>query len=1178
MQGWGTIIVAISYLLFLFVVASYGDRRRATGQNLRQRPTIYALSLAIYCTSWTFFGSVGLATTSGLDFLAIYVGPVLMITLGAPLLSHIISIAKSERITSIADFIASRYGKSTTVGALAASIAVLGIVPYIALQLKAISTSVEIMVTQYQPSVLSVDGPPVDTSIFVSILLAVFAVLFGTRHADATEHQDGLMLAVATESIIKLLAFLAVGVFVTYYIFDGFGDLVQQAQTSAFVSEEFYGGINPLNFLVLTLLSGFAFLLLPRQFHVGVVENHSKADLKTARWMFPLYLVLINLFVVPVAIAGMLKFGRSVDADTYVLALPISAGADFISLTVFIGGLSAATAMVIVACVALAIMISNNMILPLMLRRDGGRRLRDMAPVLLNIRRTAIFIILALAYIYYQAAGDSAALAAIGLLSFAAVAQFAPAFIGGMLWRRATARGAVWGMIAGFGMWLYTLFIPTLLDANAPLLVEGAFGIEWLRPQALFGTTAAPLDHGVFFSLLANTLAFIIASLTRKPKAIERLQANTFWIRGQSGTSPMAQSGAVVTVAELRATISNYLGYERCERAFEGYFNTRNLPYDTREIATGDLIHFSEQLLASAIGAASSRLVISLLLKKHEPAAETTIQLLDDASEAIQYNRDLLQTALDQVEQGISVFDRDFKLSSWNRQFRQLLALPTHMGQAGLPLSALSDELSRHIEHYDPKTDDLVKKLLDTREPFIVSLAETGRIVEVETKSVPDGGLVISWNDITEREEASRALQEANETLERRVRERTEELTRLNEDLALAREAAETANVGKTRFLAAVGHDILQPLNAARLYASSLAEHLNDDQNQRLALNVDESLESVEDILGSVLAISRLDAGVLTPNVTEFEVDRLFRRLDIEFRPSADAKGLAFEVVSNDFHIRSDYSLLRRLLQNLVSNAIKYTESGSIRLDARVVRNRILIEVKDTGSGIHRDDHVHVFEEFKRLDAGKKAASGLGLGLSIVKRLSDTLGHELTFESKPGKGSAFCVAVPLVVAKAEVSNEIKIEPSKDLDFSNLIVFCIDNEPRILDGMKTLLQGWGCTVHTYEHSSQLLQDLAKHRPHILIADYHLDNENGLDVIESARALNRQNDAADITAALVTADRSASVRLSAKAAEVALMNKPLKPAALRAMFAQLLKSAQSNSEKMSTSQTAGHEAAE
>ncbi len=1169
MQAWGIVFAAIAYLLFLFVVASYGDRRRAlhTSGKSKSRSAIYALSLAVYCTSWTFFGSVGLAAVSGLDFLAIYLGPVLMITVGYPLFSHIIKVAKEERITSIADFIASRYGKSTAVGALAAIIAVLGTVPYIALQLKAISNSVDTMIGQFESSVLGAPGAHVGTSFFVSLLLAIFAILFGTRHADATEHQQGLMLAVATESIIKLLAFLAVGLFVTFYLFDGVGDLIFQAQESSFVTSRFTAEITPSKFLIFTLLSFCAFVLLPRQFHAGVVENHSIEEVKTARWMFPLYLLLINLFVIPVAIAGMLSFGSSVDADNYVLALPLMNDAWPVSLLVFVGGLSAATAMVIVACVALAIMISNNLVLPLILRHPKinylGRR-QDMANKLLNIRRTSIFIILALAYAYFQVAGDSAALASIGLLSFAAIAQFAPAFFLGMFWRRPTELSALLGMAIGFAVWAYTLFLPTILDPASSLLEFGPFGLEWLRPQALFGFDATPLNHGVIFSLMANTITFCLASFIRQPKPIERMQAGVFWILGHRSAKIMEREGRSVTVSELEHVVANYLGEERCKRAFQAFYQSNGIEHDSKDLAGDDVILHAEQLLASAIGAASSRLVMSLLLKKLDPAGESTIQLLDDASEAIQYNRDLLQTALDQVDQGISVFDKDFRLSSWNTQFRALLDIPMELGQAGTPLTVLANAIAYNTNQALGSSEDLTKQLLKTDKPSQITLSNSGRIIEILTKTVPDGGLVISWNDTTEKAVAAQALQEANETLERRVKERTEELTRLNQDLASAREAADAANSSKTKFLAAVGHDILQPLNAARLYTSSLVEHLAKSPSRKLAGNIDDALESVEDILGAVLAISRLDSGTLAPNITSFPVARMFSKLEMEFRPIADAKGLKLTIINNRFHVESDYSLLRRLLQNLVSNAIKYTESGTITLDAKVKRNTIVFEVSDTGEGINKEDRKIIFEEFKRLDAGKKSAPGLGLGLSIVQRLAATLGHTISLISTPGKGSTFKVSAPLSVAEDHTNAIVKKRPLAKSDLSGLTVFCIDNEPRILDGMVSLLGGWGCDVHTFERSEELNKAMRKTVPHIIVADYHLDHETGLEVIETIR---RQL-GSEFPAVLITADRSAGIRKAAEEADVVLMKKPLRPAALRALLTRLLKSSALKREGKST----------
>ncbi|MEO1398437.1 MAG: ATP-binding protein, partial [Pseudomonadota bacterium] len=736
---------------------------------------------------------------------------------------------------------------------------------------------------------------------------------------------------------------------------------------------------------------------------------------------------------------------------------------------------------------------------------------------------------------------------------FVAVAQFAPAFFIGFFWRSGTARGALAGMVIGFATWVYTLFLPTLLGPESSIMLNGPLGLEFLRPHGLLYTSFDPLTHGVLVSLGLNTLAYWAISRLKAPEAIERMQANAFWFFGSHQPDYSGDPLNEVSVADLRYTIANYLGHVRAKKAIDAYFETSGAFLDTRDKANDELIRYAEQVLASAIGGASARLVMSLLVQRAETVPETTIRLLDDASSALHHNHELLQTALDQVEQGISVFDRDFKLSSWNRQFRLLLELPMELGQSGTRLSDLAEAIAERTSFTAAPGKDLVKLLLDKDNLTYLTVNRTNRIIEVQTRTVPDGGVVISWNDMTERATAARALQIANESLERRVNERTEELTRLNSDLAKAHQTAETANLGKTRFLAAVGHDILQPLNAARLYTSSLVERLEEEDSSDLAKNIDTSLESVEEILGSVLAISRLDAGALTPNVTEFSIKRLFKTIEVEFSPVAQSKGLKLDVRPNGFGVRSDYALLRRLLQNLVSNGIKYTDKGTVTLDAHVSRDRLIFTVTDTGLGIADADREAIFEEFRRLDAGKDVAGGLGLGLSIVKRIADTLNHPLNFSSQPGEGSTFSVSAPLslqVMQEEEVPASGKTKAQKPVPVR---VLCIDNEPRILDGMRVLLEGWGCEVTTFGSSEGLVERLDAIRPEIVLADYHLDTETGLDVISIVRA----HIGPDLAAVLITADRSASVRKMAQAADVTMLNKPLKPAALRAVVRQAMR---------------------
>ncbi|MEX1083595.1 MAG: hybrid sensor histidine kinase/response regulator, partial [Xanthobacteraceae bacterium] len=447
LPGWAVIAVALGYIGLLFAIASFGDRIGPLDRKTRSRLLIYPLSLAIYCTSWTFFGSVGLASRTGFDFITIYLGPILMIGLCTPFIVRMVRLAKTQNITSIADFIAARYGKHQAVAAIVAAIAIVGTIPYIALQLKAVSASLGTILSHSTADSAAMQVAPGDTALVVAFFMALFAVLFGTRHINTTEHQHGLMLAIAVESLVKLLAFLAVGIFVTFWMFDGpvslFNTAMETPATAAVLTEQSNVG----TILAMTFLSLFAIVLLPRQFHVTVVENNNEMEIARAAWLFPLYLVLINLFVVPIALAGLLTFpAGGADGDMFVLTLPLAAGSDLMALVAFIGGLSAATAMVIVESVALSIMVSNDLVIPWVLKRRDTlfAAYEDLGAMLLMVRRVAIFVILLLAYMYYRIGGD-AQLASIGLLSFAAIAQLAPTFFGGMIWRRGTARGAIAG-------------------------------------------------------------------------------------------------------------------------------------------------------------------------------------------------------------------------------------------------------------------------------------------------------------------------------------------------------------------------------------------------------------------------------------------------------------------------------------------------------------------------------------------------------------------------------------------------------------------------------------------------------------------------------------------------------------------------------------------------------------
>jgi Na+/proline symporter/signal transduction histidine kinase len=653
-QSWFILITACAYLGLLFAIAYYGDRRADAGRSIISSPFIYALSLAVYCTSWTFYGSVGRATSSGVNFLAIYIGPTLMAALWWLLLRKMIRISKVNRITSIADFIASRYGKSTMLGGLVTIIAMVGIMPYISLQLKAVSGSFNLL--QHYPDTIAPAWPgavPVlqDTALYVALILAVFAILFGTRHLDATERHEGMVAAIAFESLVKLLAFLAVGIFVTFGVYSGFGDLFDHAAAIPKLNTllTFGGAGSYASWTWLTVLSMLAIICLPRQFQVAVVENVDEKHLTKAIWLFPLYLLAINIFVLPIAVAGQLRFPTgAVDPDTFVLILPMAERQLLLALLVFIGGMSAATGMVIVETIALSTMVCNDLLMPVLLRIPSLRlnERRDLSGLLLAIRRGTIVLVLLLGYGYFRLAGEAYALVAIGLVSFAAVAQFAPALIGGIFWKGGSRSGALAGLSAGFLVWTYTLLLPSFAQSGwlpQRFLEQGPFGIAWLRPLQLFGL--AGLDqvvHGLFWSLLANVGGYVGVSLFSQQSAVEHRQATIFVDVFQKPSGARFWRGSA-SVPELRMLLRRFLGPSRADEALAAYAQQRGLDGSQELGADADLVHFAETLLAGAIGAASAHAMVASLLQEEPLGINEVMNILDETSQAIAYSRQLEQ-------------------------------------------------------------------------------------------------------------------------------------------------------------------------------------------------------------------------------------------------------------------------------------------------------------------------------------------------------------------------------------------------------------------------------------------------------------------------------------------------------------------------------------------------------
>ncbi len=638
------VAASFAYLLVLVLVAHQGDRLAARGRSLIANPWTYALSMAVYCSAWTYFGSVGRAATGGVWFLPIYLGPTLAMVLGWLVLRKILRIAKTYRISSIADFIGSRYGKSAWLAALVTLIALVGVIPYIALQLKAISAGYALLTTGHA----STTAPhwSRDSTFYIALALAGFTMLFGARHLDNTERHEGLVAAIAFESLVKLAAFLAVGLFVVYGLFDGLQDLFARAQAVPDIARllrlEQGAPFAWSQWFALLLLSMLSVLMLPRQFQVMVVENVHEQHLRRAAWVFPLYLLLINVFVLPIAVGGLLHFGSATGAENFVISLPLAAGQSALALLVFIGGLSAATGMVIVEAIAVSTMVCNELVLPWLLR--GGRWDRgdgaSLGRVLLGIRRAAILALLLLGYAYFHVAGEAYALVSIGLISFAAVAQFAPALLGGLYWKGGTQRGAFWGLLAGFVLWGYTLMLPSIAKSgwvDDGFIRTGLWGLALLRPEQLLGLQGLDnLTHALFWSLLLNTGVFVSVSLWRPPSGQEASQALLFVdvFRRSASHGPVFWQGRV-RVAELRRLCQRFLGSDPPASLWRAAGTASASQAEAR------LVQWVETQLAGVVGSASARALVASVADEVPLSPEDVLRIVYESSRLREANEQL---------------------------------------------------------------------------------------------------------------------------------------------------------------------------------------------------------------------------------------------------------------------------------------------------------------------------------------------------------------------------------------------------------------------------------------------------------------------------------------------------------------------------------------------------------
>jgi signal transduction histidine kinase/CheY-like chemotaxis protein len=944
-------------------------------------------------------------------------------------------------------------------------------------------------------------------------------------------------------------------------MYDGFGDLFSRIHSADLVGTLTTDHVKPIPFITQTLVAMLAIICLPRQFHVTVVENTDHRDLETARWAMPAYLIIASAFVLPIAAAGLLSpTNGTINPDVMILSLPILAEQQWLAVLAFLGGGSAAAAMVIVSSVAISTMVSNEIVMPGLLKFFHPRMSRrgDLSYLLLGIRRFAIFMILLTAYGFYRLVGEGHSLTAFGLLSFAAAAQFGPSLIGGILWRRGNHNGAVWGLAVGFLLWCYTLLIPTLSSTgwlSDSLIDKGLLGLSWTRPTALFGLELDMVSHGIIWSLGCNTALYVALSLFTRQRVREKIQIASFFQDPEHSTdTPQrhAWEGGIM-IADLYAVGDRFMGEERSRALFRNYERRNATRLYPQRPASAHLMKYVERQLASVIGASTARVVLESTLTGKDMQIEDVVSIVDEASQAMTFSRELLQSAIENISLGVAVVNHQQLLVVWNQRYLEMFTYPRGFVRAGRPINDLirynmvSNNLSAR------NAEEVVEERLRHMRKGITLIDEQhrpdGTILKIEGSPIPGGGYVTTFQDITPMRRTEQALKETNVYLEQRVKERTQELQVLNEQLLKANSVAEQANQSKTRFLAAASHDLLQPLNAARLFTSALAGKAVEGELGDLVAHIDTSLEAAEELISTLLDISKLDAGALEPKLSIFPINDLLKHLATEFSVIAEDQDLALRVVPSSAWTRSDPKLLRRVVQNFLSNATRYTPKGRILLGCRRLDGHLRIEVWDTGPGIPGDKLKQIFEEFRRLQHGREQ-KGLGLGLAIVDRISSMLDHPVSVHSRQGHGSMFGITIPLTEkpVRTDESRPRKGSLRGLAKLDGLCVLCIDNDEAILEGMLVLLGNWGCQVVTALSLDDAVATLESTKPDIILADYQLEDEkNGLDAMD---ALQRVHEEA-IPGILITGYLGNDVREETHRRGYQLLHKPVKPAALRAL---------------------------
>ncbi|MBU2279569.1 MAG: hybrid sensor histidine kinase/response regulator [Gammaproteobacteria bacterium] len=1170
MAAWIVAVLALLYVGGLFLIANWAERHASDHLLRKYGGLIYSLALAVYCTSWTYYGAVGSAISSGWDYVPIYLGPFLVFVFGQRVLRKLLFVAKKHNVTSITDFISARYGKRHSIAAMTALLCLIVVVPYIALQLKAVAASYQVLLGQPESAKAAWW---LDSALLSAMTMTLFAILFGTRKVHLTEQNRGVMVAIAFESVIKLTALLTLALAVSWFVLDRpwniLSDFTQYAATRS-STEPF----SILAFITKTVLAMAAIFLLPRQFHVTFVENVAPNHLKQAKRWFSGYLLLVTIVVLPIALAGYQLFPEQLTrADSFVLLLPASQGWESISALVFIGGFSAATSMIIIATLALSTMISNDVVMPTLLRVSPHEKLAgDYSPLILRVRRLMIVVVMALSYGYYSLFARNYELAETGLLAFALIIQLAPAVLGGLYWRHGHALGVYAGVAVGFTLWFFCLMLPQLVSVgvlDTSIMQQGLFGQQWLRPTSLFGLELDPLSHGVFWSLGLNLLAYVGMSLLHKTDLNDRLQAVAFVKPNLPFDEVKTARRSRIYGQDLKTLLERFVGVNRAAESIAEFSRRQLQPPAMDEPPEPALVRHIERELAGVIGSSSAAAMVNAVLDGRQMAFEDVVTLFDDTRQAIQFSRKILFSTLEHLSQGVSVVDRDLQLVAWNRRYLEMFNYPEGMVRVGRSIADIVQFNAERGLCGEGSAEEHVQKRLQHMlrgTPHVFQrVRPDGTVLEMRGNPIPGGGFVTSFTDITDHVKAVQQLAEAKQHLEQRVLERTQQISQINDELRdeidlrgvterqllLAKAEAESANASKTRFLALASHDILQPLNAARLFTAALQEQSEPARQQAMIGQLDNSLKATEELISTLLEIAKLDDGKLEPARQSVELFSLLSQLRDEYSLLAAQKNLRLKVRGTPYLVQSNPTYLRRILQNMLSNAIKYTPKGTVLLGCRRRGQTICIEMWDTGPGIAEQDIPYIFDDFYRVDATSRGEPGVGLGLAVVQRMAKSLGHQLEVKSVLGKGSVFRLSVPLlgvVAVAASPEHAAPVAAASNSPFADFSICCVDDDVTNLAALETLLRQWGVGQLKSCHDIDSTLMLAKTTvaPDVLILDYQLgQHQNGLNLYQQL-----QQYWPDVPAILVSAAPEPDLPERAKKVGMIFLAKPIKAAALRA----------------------------